>query len=366
MTPGTKSRFSSIAAALLLALDTLTGGVRVAQGQRSAPVLDAWTLILEHRGTGAQRHEDLAFPDDRHGWVVSARGDILHTADGGRNWSTQATGLTGLRSIDFIDARRGFAGTLTGRLYGTTDGGATWNDITATLPVTAKGFCGITHFGDKVHAVGRYAGGATDYFHSPDAGRTWRYSNLEDFAQGLVDVAFVSDDVGFITGMGLSETAGNGPPVILKTIDGGKSWRNVYRNDDGRGLVWKLFPVSPGLIYASLQSHDGAYRVAKSTDGGDTWVTTTVTTGRTEHLWVQAIGFVDEKIGFIGGFFQGMWATIDGGATWNRVAVPHGTINRFDRFGSSLVTAGSAGVLRFDGLANPTRAQAPTSRSPKQ
>ena len=280
---------------------------------------------------------------------MSARGDILHTPDAGKTWKSQATGLQGLRSIDFLDAKRGFAGTLTGKLYATANGGATWIDITAKLPATAQGFCGITHVGDKVHVVGRYVGGASDYFFSPDAGKTWRHASLGALAQGLVDVAFVSDDVGFIGGMA-KEPAGQGPAVILKTVDGGKSWRSVYKHDGGRGFAWKLFPVSRTLIYAALQSHDGVYRIAKSTDGGDTWATIVVHSGRTEHLWVQAIGFLDEKVGFIAGFFQGMWATTDGGLTWSRVPVPHGTFNRIDRMGKTLVTAGSGGVLRFDGL----------------
>src|SRR5262245_25212267 len=94
---------------------------RPALGQRPAIALDAWTLILERRLTGGMRYEDLSFPDERNGWVVSARGDILHTPDGGTTWVTQATDLRGLRSIDFLDAKRGFAGTLTGKLYATTD-----------------------------------------------------------------------------------------------------------------------------------------------------------------------------------------------------------------------------------------------------
>jgi photosystem II stability/assembly factor-like uncharacterized protein len=344
----------SINAAALIGFAILTSGAHPAPSQHPVVALDAWTLILERRGTGAGRYEDLAFPDEKTGWVVTAQGDILHTSDAGKTWLSQATDFRGLRSIDFLDTKRGFAGTLTGKLYGTTDGGATWNDITADLPATAKGFCGITHVGNEVHVVGRYIGAATDYFYSPDAGKTWRHADLGHLAQGLVDVAFVSNDVGFIGGMARSGAAGQGPAAIFKTTDGGKHWHTVYQHDGGRGFAWKLFPVSRELIFASLQSEDGIYRIAKSTNGGDTWTTITVTSGRTEHLWVQGIGFVDEKVGFIGGFFQGMWATTDGGASWTRIAVPHGTINRFERMGKTLVTAGSGGVLRFDGAASAT------------
>src|SRR5438552_1394807 len=83
-----------------------------------------------------------------------------------------------------------------GVLFRTTNGGATWTDITSILPHSAKGFCGITHVGNQVHVVGRYTGQIADYFFSTDGGNNWRWRDLRDIAQGLVDVAFVSKTVG--------------------------------------------------------------------------------------------------------------------------------------------------------------------------
>jgi photosystem II stability/assembly factor-like uncharacterized protein len=341
------SRGSSCNATAVIALAVLAIGFQSALAQGPRASLDAWTLIFERPGAGIGRYEDLAFPDERNGWMVSYRGEILHTVDGGRSWALQATGLRNLRSVDFLDLTRGFAGTVTGMLYGTTDGGATWIDITPRLPKATKGFCGITHVGNEVHMVGRYLG-ATDYFFSPDAGMTWQHADLGDLAQGLVDVAFISRDIGFIGGMANSARPGQGAPTILKTTDGGKHWRSVYQDNGGRGHVWKLFPVSPRTIFASLQSEDGIYRIAKSTDGGDTWTTIVVAAGQRMGPMVQAVGFLDEKIGFVGGFVRGMWGTTDGGDTWRRVAIPHGSINRFERVGTTLITGSSGGVLRFN------------------
>jgi photosystem II stability/assembly factor-like uncharacterized protein len=314
----------------------------------NAPPLaaDNWTLVLDRPGNG--KYEDFAFPDATHGWLASVRGDILHTTDGGSTWAVQASGMGSLRSIDFLDRKRGFAGTLSGKLYATNDGGATWTDITSTLPHRAKGFCGITHVGDQVHIVGRYNMAATDYFFSPDAGKTWRYTNLGDVAQGLVDVSFLSKDVGFIGGMGKSAEQGQSSAIILKTTDGGKHWRTVFEHSGGRGFAWKIFPITSKMIYASLQSQDGIYRVAKTLDGGDHWDTLTVATGRRQGPGVQGIGFLDANRGWVGGFFQGMWATTDGGKTWSEVTIPDGLINRFEKIGNTLITAGTRGILRHE------------------
>lgn len=358
-------RFSvSVAKAAVLSVVVVAGlvvttaGVLRASHLHKAPLdvaLDpnSWTLVLNRPGNG--KYEDFAFPDTANGWLVSAAGFIMHTADGGVTWNEQAQGMRGLRSIDFLDSKRGFAGTLTGKLYATNDGGVTWNDIAATLPHTAIGFCGITHIGNQVHVVGRYNGGATDYFFSPDAGKTWRYTNLNELAQGLVDVRFIDKNTGFIGGMGRSAQPGQSSAVILKTTDGGKRWRQVFEHAGGRGFAWKLFPITSKLIYAGLQSQDGIYRVAKSTDGGDHWDTLTVATGKQPGPGVQGIGFMDANVGFVGGFFSGMWATTDGGKTWTEVPLKDALINRFEKVGHTLFTAGTKGVLRYNGADKKSR-----------
>ena len=323
-----------------------------AQSPRGEPLAadgSGWTVALAR--PIPRKYEDISFPSAKHGWVTTAMGDILHTADGGATWTVQASGLGVVRSVDFLDEKTGFAGTLEGRLHATSDGGATWTDITASLPHTALGFCGITHVGREVHIVGRYYGGATDYFYSPDAGKTWRHTDLAEHAQGLVDVSFVSKSVGFIGGMAKSAAPNQGPATILKTIDGGKTWRPVYVHDGGRGFAWKIWPISAKLLYAALQSQDGTYRIAKTTDGGDHWEALTVATGQPPGVGVPGIGFLDANRGWVGGVFRGMWFTEDGGKTWTSVPTPDGTINRYEKVGRTMFTASSSrGILRYDDL----------------
>ncbi len=314
--------------------------------QNTGPQPGTWTLVHERPATG--KYEDFAFPTAELGWLVSAGGSIVHTADSGKTWNVQATGMGRLRSIDFLDEKRGFAGTVVGQLFGTVDGGVTWTNVTSNLPRATKGFCGITHVGEKVHVVGKYIGGAADYFFSPDAGKTWRATDLKNLAEGLVDVSFISDSVGFIGGQARFEPAGSGPATILKTVNGGRTWRAVFKHDGGRGFAWKIFSVSARIIYAALQSQDGIYRVAKSVDGGDTWSVQTVATGRPTVPGIQGIGFLDENIGWVGGFFEGMWTTTDGGKTWKAVAMADRTINRFEKAGNTLFTAGTRGILRYN------------------
>jgi photosystem II stability/assembly factor-like uncharacterized protein len=208
----------------------------------------------------------------------------------------------------------------------------------------------MTHVGKEIHIVGRYNLGAADYFYSPDEGKTWTHQSLRDMAQGLVDVMFLDRKVGFIGGMAKSADEGQSPAIILKTTDGGRHWHPVFEHAGGRGFAWKLFPISKKLIYASLQSQDGTERIAKTTDQGEHWDTLTVATGKAKSPGLQGIGFLDENVGFVGGFHQTIYATTDGGKTWSELTIGLGLVNRFERVGKTLITAGAKGVYRFDGI----------------
>jgi photosystem II stability/assembly factor-like uncharacterized protein len=322
-------------------------------GVDTVSALGSWTLVLSRPITS--KYEGLAFPDSLHGWVVSDKGDIIATANGGVTWTQQASGLGILRSVDFIDSTHGFAGTLLGVLYRTIDGGTTWTDVTSTLPKTPVGFCGMTHVGNHVHIVGRYFG-ATDYYSSPDGGATWQYTNLSALMGGLVDVAFVTQSIGFISGAGIGVGRATGPATVLKTTDGGATWRTVFTNDAGLGWAWKIFVVSANVIYVSVESDDDTYRVLKSVDGGETWAVEIVATGQPTGTsntgfpagGLQGIGFLDANVGWVGGFFTGMFATTNGGASWSPVTTTSAYINRYRPAGSTLFTAGTQGILRYD------------------
>ncbi len=308
--------------------------------------LGQWTIVLDR--TMPSKYEGLVFPDDQHGWLISDQGDILASSDGGNQWSTQAAGLGHLRSLDFVSPTLGFAGTLGGVMYRTEDGGTTWTDITDRFPTRPIGFCGIAHFGSTIHAVGRYAN-ATDYYRSVDGGATWTFSSFGATAQGLVDVVFTGPQVGFIGGRANTATSASGSAIIYKTTDGGTSWRPVFVGNYGAGWAWKIFPATSQILYAALASTDGTYRVGKSVDGGETWSVQIVATSQPTGLrsGIQGIGFLDQNVGWVGGFYGGMHATTNGGATWHPVAAPGELINRFRKVGNTMFTASTAGVLRY-------------------
>lgn len=113
------------------------------------------------------------FIDDKEGWVTGHDATILHTGDGGENWTLQhfdpASNLP-LLDIVFTDARRGIAIGAYGLMLETDDGGATWTRTES--PLTEEGL----HF----NAVGRLRDGRLLLVgeqgmlaQSGDQGRTW-------------------------------------------------------------------------------------------------------------------------------------------------------------------------------------------------
>jgi photosystem II stability/assembly factor-like uncharacterized protein len=72
--------------------------------------------------------ESVFFLDADHGWAVGWSGTILRTTDGGKTWQHIKTGAANwsLATVRFFDANNGWAAGFSGQLLRTTDGGLTW------------------------------------------------------------------------------------------------------------------------------------------------------------------------------------------------------------------------------------------------
>ncbi len=108
---------------------------------------------------------------------------------------------------------------------------------------------------------------------------------------------------------------------ILKTIDGGNSWYEVYTN--GLQLSYKDL----AFINQTTGFAVGVYtNILKTTDGGETW--DIVESGAT--FWLNQIEFFDESTGIITGYStEKILRTTDGGESWDLVDYPQGLPNDF-------------------------------------
>ena len=84
----------------------------------------------------------VCFADAARGWAVGARGRIFATADGGRTWRAQASGVTDdLFDVKFVNQREGWVAGAGGTLLHTADGGASWSIVPSGTTHTIERLC---------------------------------------------------------------------------------------------------------------------------------------------------------------------------------------------------------------------------------
>jgi photosystem II stability/assembly factor-like uncharacterized protein len=96
----------------------------------------------------SRRLNAVCFVNHERGWAVGSGGVIISTADGGRTWRPQTSGVgDDLFDVKFFDAREGWAVGSGGTMLHTTDGGVTWADAKRVT----------THSLERLFLVGRRA-----------------------------------------------------------------------------------------------------------------------------------------------------------------------------------------------------------------
>jgi len=283
-----------------------------------------WQL-LPNSPTAALVNDDIYFVNENKGWLVNLNGYIFKTEDGGITFDTLLIQPgTAFRSLGFIDSLHGFAGNLgpgswisgvtdTIPLYETIDGGNSWQPVT-NINITGqypKGICGINVVNDTlIYAVGRYAGPPV-FLKTIDGGQTWNSTDCSAFAGLLIDVHFFSPDTGIVVGGNDS-----GYAAVFYTVNGGMTWQQVALHSHFPSYHWKISFPSRNIGYVTVSSAGSTNQIIKTTDGGLTWQNFSLPAPANADF--TGIGFINDSVGWAGAWYPGVnYVTYDGGNTWS-------------------------------------------------
>jgi photosystem II stability/assembly factor-like uncharacterized protein len=169
---------------------------------------------------------------------------------------------------------------------------------------------------------------------STDAGKTWSFSGLPEAGQiGRIRIHPQDPELVYVAALG--HPFGKNPERgIFRSKDGGDSWEHVLAVNDSTGASdLAMNPGNPRILYAGMWRGErkpwavisgglegGVYR---SMDGGDTWekvwrdlpqglvgkVGVTVSAANPDRVWAMIQAEPD----------GGVWRSDDAGATWKRV-----------------------------------------------
>ncbi len=291
-----------------------------------------------------QRFDDVFFLNENLGWAANGYyAAIYKTTDGGQTWITQLAESTPqlpintyFRNVEFLNENVGFVGTLSGIFLKTTDGGTTWNPVMITP--NPQAICGLDAVGTStIYGCGAYFSPAF-IIKSTDSGETWQYMDMSAHATALVEVLFRDENNGLASGS--NENGG----VVLQTTDGGLTWTTLYTTPVEGEYVWKLqrLASNPSVIFGSVESvFPNTGQLIKSTDNGLTWTSKPV-----PDTDIQAVGFMTELHGWMGGHSSSILETFDGGDTWIENTVGS-NLNRIVILSDQLAYASGSTIYKF-------------------
>jgi photosystem II stability/assembly factor-like uncharacterized protein len=318
-------------AAVAVLLVLLSSAARAAQ----------W-FTLPNSPSAPSRHDDVWFTDQLNGWVVNGEGEIWHTSDGGSSWQQQAAVSEYLRSVTFVSSQHGWAGTLfaANRLYETTNGGGSWNAVPNLPSEMPSGVCGMWAAStDVVYAVGMYAMPA-GILKTTNAGGSWSFIDVAGKARTLVDCYFSSPSTGFAVGS-VGHFPDSSRAVVLRTTDSGATWSTQHVSSRMGEWGWKISFPSTSIGYVSMERFNGPMKFLKTTNAGITW-----TEQSCPNSNEQGIGFLDENVGWLGGWGSPTYSTTDGGETWAALNFME-NLNRIRFIGDGLAFAVGNRVYRY-------------------
>ncbi len=237
-----------------------------------------------------------------------------------------------------------YMGSVGGGVFKTTDGGNSWVPISDGQPFGTSsvgaiaaapsdpstvyvGMGEVPIRGNVSHGDGMYK--------SLDAGKTFKKIGLENTRQiSRIRIHPKNPDIAYVCALG-HVWAPNEERGVYKTIDGGKSWKQLFTRGPKAGCIdLSLDKTNPNVLWAgfwevyrkpwTLESGGPGSGLFRSTDGGDTWQDMTRSTGLPKGL-LGNIGVDISPVNPERIFAQieaedgGLFRSDNGGKNWTKV-----------------------------------------------
>ena len=174
------------------------------------------------------------------------------------------------------------------------------------------------------------SGGERGVYMTEDGGESWTATLTIDENTGVTDMEFAPDDPNTIYAAAFQRRrhtwgymAGGPESGIWKSMDGGRSWREITTGLPSRDMgkiALAVTPADPDLVYATIESNEGQEGFYRSADRGESWEhrNSYISGGTGPHYYqeIEASPTEADIVIQMDVFFQ---VTYDGGATFGNL-----------------------------------------------
>jgi photosystem II stability/assembly factor-like uncharacterized protein len=178
--------------------------------------------------------DDICFPDENTGYVVSKYRIVDKTTDGGNTWvNVLPFHSQDYFTICFVNSNTGFIGG--GRILKTTNGGTSWDTVfTGILPYyhTNK----IAYLNGVLYSVGNKS--SNNYYigviaKSTDLGQSWSADSIQNVFE-FYDITIPSPNVRYVLGTSSIYKSINNSPWVAYNIFTSSGWKSsiTFLNND--------------------------------------------------------------------------------------------------------------------------------------
>lgn len=257
--------------------------------------------------SGDTKYSSIFFLNDQIGFMsvhnLNIGRMLLKTTDSGNNWDTLSNSFV-WDQIYFTDEQNGIA--IGGYFLGkTTDGGLNWEIKTEiNTPSLSSKLKSIYPNDQNLFIVGTEG----NILRSNDFGENWNRLNstINFYYASLRGVTFANRNIGYIYGDQYLEYP-NHKPILLSTVDGGKTWNNLLSPDSNYVSILKVYN---NILWASSNT-----KLFRSDNNGTSWIEIIDVSINNDEQIRDIFLFNNQHIVLLAG--RRVYQSTDGGSNWS-------------------------------------------------